>query len=106
MEETAEVVQDASFCQIYNEKNDQNETPMVDLDNKTTKSTSKISNISDTGKIQKLIEKKPISVYKNLGEHITQSFEEEHYSDDFESDDENDISTLEKITQKRKSVTS
>ena len=52
LEETAEVVQDASFCQIYNEKNDQNETPLVDLDNNTTKSTSKISNISDTGSLK------------------------------------------------------
>ena len=55
LEETAEVVQDASFCQIYNEKNDQNETPLVDLDNNTTKSTSKISNISDTGSLKSFL---------------------------------------------------
>ena len=49
--ETAEIVEDASFCQIYNEKNEQEEQPIVDLDKKTKCSNISLdSDLSDTGK--------------------------------------------------------
>lgn len=44
--EQAEIVEDASFCQIYNEKNDVNETPIVDLDKKCSNTSS---DLSDSG---------------------------------------------------------
>ena len=46
-------------------------------------------------------------VYKNLGEQINQSFQEnEEYSTDFESDEENEPKTIETITKDRKSILS
>ena len=46
-------------------------------------------------------------MYKNLGEQINQSFQEnEEYSTDFESDEENEPKTIETITKDRKSILS
>ena len=95
---------------------------MVDLDNNTKKSTSFESNISDTGRTrrQNTVEV-TFLVYKNLGQRVSESFEEdelenrrelqniqeEAYSSDFESDEENEKDCRPKtIKDIRKSVLS
>ena len=49
--EMAEIVEDASFCQIYNEKNDADETPIVDLDKKFSNTSSDLSDIGKSDHI-------------------------------------------------------